>query len=105
MCKPLLPLIQDKLAHAFWKAEHISTVHHHHGDQHAHKEIAEAAHEQENDKQPAPTKISEPVSIHLVAQNTHAIPQLFIEKQKFALRNYKTSSFALDKHYPPPRPC
>ena len=42
MCKPILPFIEDELAHLFWKAKHLATVHHHHGDHHAEEEIAKA---------------------------------------------------------------
>ena len=70
MCKPVLPLVQDELAHIFWKAKHLATVHHHHGDHHAEVEVAAAEHEEDGDKQPATTKTSEPVSVHIVDRTT-----------------------------------
>lgn len=105
MCKPILPLIQDELAHLFWQAEHMATVHHHHGDHHAEEEIAEAAHEEENDKSPTTTKTSEPVSVHIVLQMLYAIPQIKAEKQKFKTTVSYFSTVFLDKHYPPPKYC
>ncbi len=105
ICKPVLPLVQDDLAHIFWKTEHIATVHHHHGDHHAEEEVATAAHDEENNKVPLTSKTSEPVSIHIIVQNSYIIPQLFIEKPNFGAKIYKVSSLSLDKHFPPPRCC
>lgn len=105
MCKPVLPLIQDELAHIFLKAEHIATVHHHHGDDHAEEAIAEAAHEEKNDTNPATSKTSEPVSIHLFSQLIDNIPQPFIKKEKYVITVSSVSIISLDKHYPPPKSC
>ena len=105
MCKPILPLIQDEFAHIFWKAKHLATVHHHHGDHHAEEEIAEAEHEENADKQPATTKTSEPVSVHIVVEILYGISQLTISEQQFALNNYSVSTVSLDKYYPPPKCC
>lgn len=104
VCKPILPLVQDELAHIFWKAKHIATVHHHHGDHHAQDEIVEAEHK-ENDKQPAKTKTSEPVSFHTVVEIIYSISQPTIHKQQFAVNNYNVSTVSLDKYYPPPKFC
>ena len=105
MCKPILPAIQDKLAHIFWKAEHLATVHHHHGDHHAEEEIAEAEHEDNANKQPATIKTSEPVSVHIVVEILYSISQPTIHKQKFAVNICNVSTVSLEKYYPPPKCC
>ena len=105
LCKPILPLVQDELAHIFWKAEHLATVHHHHGDHHAEEEIAEAEHEENADKQPATTKTSEPVSVHIVVETFYGISQPTIHKQQFAVNICNISTVSLDKFYPPPKCC
>ena len=101
MCKPILPVVEDELAHIFWKAKHLATVHHHQGVHHAEKEVAEEEHEEKHE-QPT-TKTSEPVSIHIVFEALYIIPQLTIHKQKFALNICNFSIVSLDKHYPPPK--
>ena len=103
MCKPVLPLLQDEIAHIFWKAQHVATVHHHHGDHHAEEEIAEAAHDEENKNIPSTSKISEPVSIHLIEHCGYSIPKLLIEQQKFGSGKFSASSLTLEKHFPPPK--
>ena len=102
LCKPVLPLLEDEIAHVFWKARHVATVHHHHGDHHAEKAIAEATHEKEGEGT-ATLKLSEPVSTHLVGQNIPVIVILSPAKEKYYTRIDKSSSLALEKNYPPPR--
>lgn len=104
LCKPILPLVQDELAHIFWKAKHLATVHHHHGDHHAEEEVAEAEHEENSAKQPATTKISEPVSVHILVETLYAISQPKMHKQTFAMNIYPISIVSPDKYYPPPKP-
>ena len=103
VCKPILPFVQDELAHIFWKAKHLATVHHHHGDHHAEKEVAKAAHHEHPDKHPATTKTSEPVSVHIVVETLYGISKPAIHKQQFAVNNSNVSTVSLDKYYPPPR--
>jgi hypothetical protein len=105
LCKPVLPLVKDKLAHIFWEAEHIATVHHHHGDHHAEEEIAIATHEEDSDTAPPVTKISKSVSIHLIVESLCTSPQFFIGKPKFGAGISNASSLYLDKYYPPPKSC
>ena len=105
MCKPILPLVQDEIAHIFWKAKHLATVHHHHGDHHAEKEIAEAEHEENADKQPATTKTSEPVAVHIVEETHYSIWKPTIHKQQFAVTIYNVATVSLEKYYPPPKFC
>ena len=104
ICKPILPLVQDVLAHSFWESKHLATVHHHHGDHHAEEEIAEAEHD-EHDEQPVTTKISEPVSVHMAAEILCSFSQPIIHRQKFAVKICNFTSVSLDKHYPPPKFC
>jgi hypothetical protein len=105
LCKPIFPLVQDELAHIFWKAEHLATVHHHHGDHHAEEEIAEAEHEENADKLPATAKTSEPVSVHMVEEILYSISQPILRKQQFAVSFCNVFTVSLDKYYPPPKCC
>ena len=44
--KPVMPLVVDGLAHAFWGSVHIATVHKHQGKEHVHYEVKKMAQEQ-----------------------------------------------------------
>ena len=105
MCKPLLPVIKDEIAHLFWKAHHMATIHHHNGDHHAEEEVATATHEDESENTSTTTKLAEPVSIHLVTQSDYNFLQPTITEQKFGAGIYKLSTQCLSKHYPPPKSC
>ena len=103
MCKPVLPFLQDEIAHIFWKAQHVATVHHHHGNHHAQHEVAAATQEEQGPKGNATTKTSEPVSIHLGAEHFYTISQISVEKQQFGTPIFGLLSLALTRHFPPPR--
>jgi hypothetical protein len=105
MCKPVLPFLQDEIAHILWKAHHLATVHHHHGDRHTEQEIAEAKYPENPNTQAATAKISEPVSVHLVVEFLYGMLQLRNEKQLFAVKVFNVAGISVDKYYPPPKCC
>ena len=105
MCKPMLPIVKDAIAHVLWEAEHIATVHHDHGHHHAGNEIAKAVHEDDRNKLPAPSKTPEPVSIHIVLQSFYSLESISFEKKMFGTKNHTISSYTLDTMYPPPKVC
>jgi hypothetical protein len=105
VCKPILPLLQDELAHIFWNAQHIATVHHHQGEHHAEVEFAEAAHEEENDKHPATGKTSEPVSIHIASLIIFNIHKPLTSKEQYGIIVFNVSNVSPNKYYPPPKSC
>ncbi len=105
ICKPLMPLVHDVLAHNFWKAQHIATVHNHNGEHHAEEEIAKEMEDEHNNAVPSTSKTSDTVSIHLISESSHIIPQLFVAKNIFETRMDKVYSLILDQPYPPPRFC
>ena len=104
LCKPVLPRIQDVLAHTLSEAQHISAIHQHQGANHAEGEIAEAA-QQQSDSSKASVKNSEPVSFHIFVQTPYSYPHLFTEVQMFAIAICKISVVTLEKHDPPPKSC
>jgi hypothetical protein len=98
-------MVHDIIAHFFWNAEHMVTVHHQHGDQHTEEEIARATHDEGHEKAPATSKISDPVSIHILLQDHCIVPCLSAGKSTYGIRVYQETSFVLAKRYPPPRWC
>lgn len=103
--KPILPLLQDELAHSFWQSQHLSTVHSHHGDHHATEEMTEAAHNENNGKPAASIKSYEPLSVHLVDQNIDDTPKVLTTKKKFAIIYSNPPAVLICKLYPPPKDC
>lgn len=94
--------MQDLIAHIFWHAEHISTVHHHHGDHHTDKQIAVTSHDEEHKKGSPALKILEPVSAHLAVVINYFRQYTLIKKQRYALLFYDAYSTFLGNNDPPP---
>jgi hypothetical protein len=76
MLKPIVPVAKDILAHTFWKVHHITTAHHHHGEQHVHIESNKAA--QTDQKKSASLKYEKAVSVHVYVNCYTVFSQLFL---------------------------
>jgi hypothetical protein len=102
ICRPFFPLLNDYLAHTFWTAEHLVTVHQHQGTNHVHYELKESA-EKGNQEQAAGATF-ETFSVHLLPENFHAARQAAsVPLQQTTRIAYIASPF-LEKHTPPPKP-
>jgi hypothetical protein len=69
--KPLIVVVEDVLAHTFWKVQHMATVHYENGHYHIHSELSDISEkEAKNTQQKAPSseKINETDS-----QNIHEV--------------------------------
>lgn len=51
MCKPLLPYVRDGIAHIFFYAQHMATVHYENGKLHVHKEVMDNAKQEASQKE------------------------------------------------------
>ncbi len=58
------PIMADVLAHTFWRAQHMATVHCENGKYHVHYELYKAA-DKSGDKKATSNKSDETVSIHI----------------------------------------
>ncbi len=70
--KPLAVVIEDVLAHAFWKMQHMATVHYENGHYHIHSELSDISEkENKNTQQKAPSseKINETDSQNIYELN------------------------------------
>jgi hypothetical protein len=101
ICRPVFPLLNDVLAHAFWNAEHLVTVHAHQGTNHVHYELKEAA-EKEN-KEAVKGAAFETFSVHLLPDSEYATGYVAVVLQKSITGRCYTLSPFLEKHTPPPK--
>ncbi|MEO7801990.1 MAG: hypothetical protein ABIR81_08325 [Ginsengibacter sp.] len=99
--KPLLPVITDLLAHTFYEANHVESVHHKHGSNHLQSEIIRA--ERQDDKNNILLKFSEPVGLHLAAHISYTFPQSVSKPQYLPSITYNLYTTSLDRNYPPPK--
>ncbi|MBI2730180.1 MAG: hypothetical protein HYX40_05415 [Sphingobacteriales bacterium] len=82
MFKSILPLVSDTLAHSFFEAEHIATVHQHYGKNHLHNDLKKAAKENGNDNTEI-IKASEPVSVHVFYEGSSLSRPFFTIEHSF----------------------
>lgn len=64
--KPIMPVVEDMIAHTFFKMEHLATVHFENGKYHVHMQLANEARQQSPAKGTASEK--EALPDHLVKQ-------------------------------------
>ena len=69
LIKPITPVIGDILAHTFWRAQHMATVHFENGKYHVHYALQAAAKEDNGNKKSSSVKVDETLDIHLVVNN------------------------------------
>ena len=101
-CRPAMPVISDLISHAFWKSQHIATVHHHHGNHHAEEEMAAKEHE-DDDHGAGVVKFSEPVSVHNTLKVAYNFQSLLFKVQKYYSPFYSIQNRYLETAYPPPK--
>ena len=102
LCKPVLPLVNDFLAHTFWQTDHIIKVHTDHGADHVHYEVLDAAKESSDNNKSA-VKLSDPVSVHVPINKNYDFFYRVINKRSYP---HYINSFpfpAMDLHTPPPK--
>ena len=67
-----MPIINDAIAHTFYKMEHLATVHFENGKYHVHAELANAADQQKNN-QKGNFSENETLASHLNIKKTELI--------------------------------
>lgn len=67
LLRPLLPILEDTMAHMLWKNEHMATVHYENGEYHVHVEISD---DEENCANTAKSLIKqiEPLTFHVTTE-------------------------------------
>ena len=103
VCKPVLPLVNDLLAHTFWKTEHIITVHHENGKDHVHHELKKISDQNNEDANSPAPKSSESVSVHILLKNNYDLPYNATSEHKHLIRSYSLLSTFLELNTPPPK--
>ncbi len=67
LLRPLVPALQDVMAHMFWNSEHMATVHYENGEYHVHVEISKGE-ESSSHTSKSLIKTIEPLNLHLATE-------------------------------------
>lgn len=103
MLKPLLPVVNDSIAHFFAEAKHIAVVHAKYGVHHASVEMASNAAD-DNSKKQSGTKAEEAFPVHVAINGlVYHIAQYFNLTQYFSAFKYPLAANFLAGNYPPPK--
>ena len=103
VCKPVLPLVNDLLAHTFWKTEHIITVHRENGKDHLHHELKKVSDQNNEDANSPAPKSAESVSVHILLQNNYDFSYSATSEHKHLTSSYSLLSTFLELNTPPPK--
>ncbi|HXB10947.1 MAG TPA: hypothetical protein VNZ45_03095 [Bacteroidia bacterium] len=69
LIRPITPVIGDVIAHTFWRAQHMATVHFENGQYHVHYALATAAKEDYGNKKSSSVKVDETLDTHIIVNN------------------------------------
>jgi hypothetical protein len=102
--KPITVIIQDMLAHTFWKVQHMATEHHH-GHHHVHEKLAEeSVHEHTNpSEKQSSQKLTEETSIHLLETFQFMFTNRSIDTKHASNSLHNLSFVFLEISSPPPK--
>ncbi len=103
LLKPVLPYVTDFIAHAFYKYEHIATVHKENGKTHLHYELQKASEESGTDKTNLPIKAATEVSPHVFTNMLYSFAVVKISQQHFPINTLFSPSIAMAGDFPPPK--
>jgi hypothetical protein len=104
--KPLVAILQDVVAHTFYRVQHMTTVHYENGKYHLHAELATIGKEDEKKSQqnvPSSVKADETISVHVKGEfNFETFDHQKSSLNVFSQKQDIISPF-IKKSIPPPR--
>ena len=104
LLKPVLPLVNDWIAHVFFYAHHMATMHYENGKYHVHYEMAKDAKEEKSDKNNTASKKENEVTEHMISLFVQPGLSLNSLINKFFLPvTPAVISGNVQVNYPPPR--
>lgn len=103
--KPVTPYISDAVAHVFFYAQHMATVHYQNGKFHVHREIIDNAKKTASDKESESpsSKKQNSANDHIVLAQRHQVINLSSVKAYHILASSSLMYTNISGDYPPPR--
>ena len=104
--KPLTVIVQDVLAHTFFKMQHMATIHKENGQYHLHlqlKDISEKENSSSSEKTPSSQKFNENISAHVIQEFNFLLKNNDLKSQFVTFSKKDTVSIFLPINSPPPK--
>ncbi len=104
LVKPIVPIVNDTIAHIFFKMDHLATVHFENGKYHIHAELQQAAETTDSKSTPLISSFFDTLSNHLKTETTISL-NLFpitLSKPQFPSINFPVD-ICLKSPTPPPK--
>lgn len=102
MLKPVSPYISDTIAHVFYYAQHMATVHYENGKLHVHKEVIAQAKEEAAAKDQSIERKDTSIADHILSAEKEVFYYTEILIVQPALLTILPEQF-LQADYPPPK--
>jgi hypothetical protein len=103
LIRPITPVIGDVIAHTFWRAQHMATVHFENGQYHVHYALQAQGKEDYGNKKSPSVKANETLDTHIVVNNEFA---LAINHTKLIFLPYNLGHYCSafpERDAPPPK--
>ncbi|MGQ0830000.1 MAG: hypothetical protein ACT4ON_16555 [Bacteroidota bacterium] len=102
LLKPVMPLIDDVVAHTFYKMQHIATVHYENGKYHVHAELAEHSDHQDK-KGTTASAIYETLASHITNEITESTVNAPLLSKIFPPQTPHPGDIFIKNPTPPPK--
>lgn len=100
--RPILPVINDALAHLFFEHHHLETVHHSHGHQHVQSEMKIISLDIQNFNDSDKIKVLDTLDTHFKADENNIFSNFFLVIQTILFHIEFPSTVNLSLIKPPP---
>jgi hypothetical protein len=104
LIRPIMPIVNDVIAHTFFKVEHLATVHFENGKYHVHMDLQKADERNDARNTPLAPAFIDTLDSHLKSESitSFVITQTILPKLLFSVINFPVD-VCLKSPTPPPK--
>ncbi|HLY70728.1 MAG TPA: hypothetical protein VKR53_13435 [Puia sp.] len=103
LVRPAVPFVADVIAHTFWYAHHVATVHFENGRYHVHYQYMKEAQKSFPGKNQQQAKTEVFIADHLLGNRKFDLVFFLIDKKYFEDLSFSIPQVNPFQHYPPPK--
>lgn len=103
LLKPIVPVVNDVIAHTFYKLEHMATVHYENGKYHLHAEIASEVPDNGEPKSSSAASVYEVLANHVYTGTIKLNSELSVSQTIIHSQTQHTLDVFIKSPTPPPK--